>query len=118
MVAYTADGEAGIATIRVRRGNDYGRVLQIRYKPEQKPIDLTGYELSAVVTLWGKREIVATFAVTIVDAKDGTIYIELTEEQTAAMAAGSYRWRLSWTDPKSYARAVVRGVLEVTEEWL
>jgi hypothetical protein len=118
MVAYTADGDAGIATIRFRRGDDFGRVLQIRYKPEQKPIDLTGYEIAAVVTLWSRREIVATFAVTIIDAKQGTVFIALTEEQTAAMAAGSYRWRLSWTDPKSYARAVVRGVLEVTEEWL
>jgi hypothetical protein len=118
MPAYTADGEAGIATIRARRGNVYGRVIQITYKPEKKPIDLTGYEIAAVVTLWGKREVVATFAVTIIDAKQGTVFIELTETQTAAMPAGSYRWRLSWTDPKSYARAVVRGVLEVTEEWL
>jgi hypothetical protein len=118
MVAFTADGEAGIATIRFRRGDDFGRVLQIRYKPEQKPIDLTGYDIAAIVTLWGRRELVATFAVTVMDAKAGTIYIELTEEQTAVMAAGSYRWRLSWTDPKSYARAVVRGVLEVTESWL
>jgi len=118
MVAYTADGEAGIATIRVRRGNDYGRVIQITYKPEKKPIDLTGYEVSAVVTLWARPEVAATFATKIIDATKGTVWIELTEEQTTAMAAGSYRWKLSWVDPKSYARAVVRGVLEVTEAFL
>lgn len=118
MVAFTADGEAGIATIRVRRGNDYGRIVQIRYKPAAKPVDLTGYEIEAVVTLWGRREVVAAFTVKVIDAKAGVIWVELTEEQTAAMAAGSYRWRLSWTDPASYSRAVVRGVLEVTEEWL
>jgi hypothetical protein len=116
MPAQTFDAGAGNLTLRFHRGDEFAAHMRITYRDSGLPIDLEGYSLSAWASLFDTDEVVAEFDLRVVDAAAGLLSLSLTEDETADLDAGSYRWRLKWIAPNDVGRTILRGVCEVLDE--
>jgi hypothetical protein len=56
---------------------------------------------------------VASFVTSVTDAAAGQVNVSLTDTQTAALAAGTYGWRLDWVAPGGVQRTALSGTVEV-----
>lgn len=102
----TVDTLPGRLNLALIQGDELGQLLDFS-------VNLTGYTFYAAVfsTVTGSEVVGLTVA--DVNLAAGQVNVSLTETQTAALAAGSYSWRLSWTAPGSVKRTAIEGVLEV-----
>jgi hypothetical protein len=116
MPAYALDAGARYLSLRLHRGDEFVALLGFVREPSEEPLNLTGYTLTARMTLFNSEEQVAEFTVKVVDAAKGLAMIELSEDQTEKIEPGTYRWRLKWVAPGDSARTLIRGACEVMDE--
>lgn len=102
-VVDTLPGRLNLALVQ---GDELGQLLDF-------DVTLSGYSFQAEVRSTVTGDQVVAMTVTGVNLSAGQVNVSLTETQTAALAAGSYSWRLSWTAPGSVKRTAIEGVLEV-----
>lgn len=102
-VVDTLPGRLNLALVR---GDELGHTLDF-------DVTLSGYSFQADVLSTVTGEQVVAMTVTPVNLSAGQVSVSLTETQTAALAAGSYSWRMSWTAPGTVKRTAIEGVLEV-----
>lgn len=76
-------------------------------------INITGYTVAASIVSLVSGAIVETPTIAITDASAGTLSASLTESQTSAMHAGTYRWVLYWDAPGPARRTALEGMVEV-----
>lgn len=92
--------------LRFRRGDEVSTEVDF------SPISLTAYTMSStLVTLSGGT--VAAITTTMVDAAAGRVNIGLTDEQTAALPIGTYRWEMTANDGMA-RRTYLTGFVEVS----
>lgn len=91
-----------------RRGNDFATVIDF------DGVELVGYAVTASVVSQVTGATVVPFTTTVGDAAAGQVGISLTDTQTAALAVGTYGWRLDWAAPGDVKRTALQGVVEVT----
>jgi hypothetical protein len=97
----------GVLNIEVRRGDELGLMPDFS-------ISLSGYTVSAAVYSIVTGETAGTMTASVYgDGSDGKVNLAMTETETQALAAGTYRWALTWTAPGSVARMALTGALEV-----
>lgn len=96
----------GSLSLAFRRGDEFSTLLDFS-------IATTGYTWSAAIYSVVTGTTIATPTVTVVNAATGQVNLGLSEIQTAALAAGTYGWRLSWTAPGEALRTVLAGTVEV-----
>lgn len=101
----TAQQLPGRLDLAFRRGDDYGTLVDFS-------VSLTGYTFSASITSTTTGDVVATPSVTDVDLAAGQVNVSLTDVQTSSLAAGTYRWRLTWTSGPT-TRTALEGFVEV-----
>lgn len=89
-----------------RKGDDFSTLIDFS-------ISLASYTLSAGLYSTVTGALVQAMAVAVTDAAAGLVSVSLTDTQTAALAAGTYAWRLDWTAPGSVQRAPLAGTVEV-----
>jgi hypothetical protein len=77
------------------------------------PISLTGYTMTSTLTSLVNGGTVASMTTTMVDAAAGRVNIGLTDEQTAALPVGTYRWTMTANDGLA-RRTYLTGVVEVS----
>lgn len=75
-------------------------------------IDITGFTVTAPIVSTVNDDSVGAFTVALTDAAAGKLTLALTDTQTAAIAPGTYRWRLVGTSG-SITRTYLTGHLEV-----
>jgi hypothetical protein len=96
----------GTLNIAVKRGDELSQLLDFS-------IDLTGYTFTAEVVSAITYEEIAAPTITAVNLSTGQVNLAMAETVTAAIAPGSYLWRLIWTAPGTVRRTALEGVLEV-----
>lgn len=96
----------GSLNVTVQQGDELSQLLDFS-------ISLTGYTFSAEVVSALTGATLATPTVTAVDLSAGQVNLAMSETQTAALAVGSYLWRLIWTAPGTVRRTALEGILEV-----
>lgn len=103
----------------IHRGVDYSIPLQFKESADGDPIDLTGYTFSCeTLDEEDASTPLQSPTVTVTDAADGSIAIEIpraTTEDTAVMPTDHY-WRLWWTDGSGDRQLKISGRIRM--EWL
>lgn len=96
----------GTLNLAVKRGDELSQLLDFS-------INLTGYTFTAeaVSAITGAN--VGAITVANVNLAAGQVSIGMTEAVTAAIAPGSYLWRIVWQAPGSVRRTALEGILEV-----
>lgn len=74
---------------------------------------LNNYTLAASLISIVTGEEVAPLTATLTSGASGIVTISLTDEQTAAIQRGTYRWELTWTSPAGEVRKALSGFAEV-----
>lgn len=97
-------GDLGIA---FRRGDELSTEIDFN------PISLTGFTMTATVLSLVSGGTVATMTTTLTNASQGKVSVGLTDEQTAAMPLGTYRWTLTANDGTAQ-RTYLTGYVEVS----
>jgi hypothetical protein len=75
-------------------------------------ITMTGYQVTASMYSLVSGAEVQAFTVTAANAANGQFNISLTDTQTAALARGTYGWRMAWTESNA-TRTALTGFVEV-----
>lgn len=96
----------GSLSLAFRRGDEFSTLIDFS-------IATTGYTWSAAIYSVVTGTTIATPTVSVVSAANGQVNVSLSEIQTAALAAGTYGWRLAWTAPGDSIRTVLQGTVEV-----
>ncbi len=105
MATYSQD--SGALHLSLVQGDELGTVIDFT------PTDLTGYTVASDIHSLVTGGTVATATVSIVSATAGTVNVSLSETDTAALAVGTYGWRLYWDATGSVRRTALSGTLEV-----
>jgi len=95
----------GRLDLAFRRGDDFGTLVDFS-------VSLAGHTFAAVIVSAVTGATVATPTVTAVDLSAGQLNVSLTDVQTSSLAAGTYKWRLTWTSG-STTRTALEGYVEV-----
>lgn len=77
------------------------------------PISLTGFTMAATIVSLVSGGTVASMVTTMTNASQGRVNIGLTDEQTAALPVGTYRWEMTANDGVA-RRTYLAGFVEVT----
>lgn len=101
----TYEALPGVLGLSFRQGDEFGTTVSI-------DVPLAGYSATASIVSSVSGSTVATFSTTV-DATAGQIGLSLTELQTAALAVGTYEWRLIWIQPGNVQRTALTGFVEV-----
>jgi hypothetical protein len=80
--------------LRIYRGITFAPDTIAVLDEDAEVVDLSGCTLYAQARAWGFRSPVIDLAPTITTAADGIVTIALTDEETAALVPGVYRWDL------------------------
>ena len=91
----------------------FRRSDQVSTEIDFNPISLTGYTMTSTLVSLVSGATVASITTTMVDAAAGRLNIGLTDEQTAALAVGTYRWVLTANDGVA-RRTYLTGIVEVS----
>lgn len=96
----------GRLDLTFRRGDEVSTEIDFN------PISLAGFTMAASVVSVASGSTVTQVATTMVDAAAGRVNIGLTDEQTSALATGTYRWELTANDGLA-RRTYLSGFVEV-----
>lgn len=91
----------------------FRRADEVSTEIDFSPISLTAYTMAASLVSLVSGGTVAAITTTMVDAAAGRLNIGLTDEQTAELPLGTYRWVLTANDGVA-KRTYLTGVVEVS----
>ena len=97
----------GELNLAFRRGDEVSTEIDF------SPISLTGFTMTSTLVSLVSGGTVSSITTTMVDAAAGRLNIGLTDEQTAALPVGTYRWDLTANDGTA-RRSYLTGVVEVS----
>lgn len=103
--------------LRIYRGASYGPLRIRLHNHQNAPVDLSGWTVWAEVRTDAEAsQVAANLAPQITDAPAGLVEISLTDEQTAALTVGSYRWDLLAENPSGERIGpLVSGAVTITK---
>jgi len=99
------DQTPGTLGLSFVRGDDFSTLVDFS-------ITMTGYTVAASLYSLVSGAEVQAFTVTAANASAGQYNISLTDTQTAALARGTYGWRMTWTESNA-TRTALTGFVEV-----
>jgi hypothetical protein len=99
------DQTPGTLNLSFVRGDDVSTLIDFS-------ITMTGYQVTASMYSLVSGAEVQAFTVTAANASAGQYNISLTDTQTAALARGTYGWRMTWTE-NAATRTALTGFVEV-----
>jgi hypothetical protein len=99
------DQTPGELNLSFMRGDDFSTLVDFS-------ITMTGYTVTASLYSLVSGAEVQAFTVTAANASAGQYNISLTDTQTAALARGTYGWRMTWTE-NAATRTALTGFVEV-----
>ena len=99
--------------ITIRRDEDYLHEIRLQ-DADGVAISISGRTYTADIKN-SADTVVDGFTVNVTDAGNGTLQISLTETETAALAAGEYRWHLTETNGSTVTVILAGRCTVVTE---
>lgn len=105
MSSTSYDQTPGTLNLTFNRANDFSALVDFS-------INMTGYTTTASIVSAVTGAEVVPFTVTVPSASDGRVNIALSDTQTAALAAGTYRWQMAWVQGNA-TRTALTGFVEV-----
>ena len=99
------DQTPGTLNLSFVRGDDFSTLIDFS-------ISMTGYTVTASMYSLVSGAEVQAFTVTAANASAGQYNISLTDTQTAALARGTYGWRMTWVENNA-TRTALTGFVEV-----
>jgi hypothetical protein len=99
------DQTPGALNLSFVRGDDFSTLVDFS-------ITMTGYTVTASMYSLVSGDNIQAFTVTAASAANGQYNISLTDTQTAALARGTYGWRMTWTE-NAATRTALTGFVEV-----
>lgn len=100
-----ASQEPGVLNVSFTRGAAWSLLVDF-----SDPANVTGYTFESGLYSTVTGELVQAITTAVVSAATGQVNLSLTAAQTAALAAGTYDFRVSWGP---VARRVYQGFCEV-----
>lgn len=97
----------GTMSLAFKRGDDFSSSIDFG------GVSLVGYTVTSTLTSLVTGGTVSPITTSVTDAAAAVVSVSLTDTQTAALAAGTYGWRLDWIAPGGVQRAALQGVVEV-----
>lgn len=76
-------------------------------------VSLAAYTVEAKIVSLLTETLVATIATTFIDQASGILNLSMSSSVTAAIAPGTYLWRLSWVATGAQKRTALEGYVEV-----
>lgn len=101
----SAPQEPGVLNVSFSRGEVWSKLVDFA-----EPASLVGYTFTSGLYSVVSGGLVQAITTSVVDASAGQVNLSLTAAQTAALAAGTYEFRLTW-GPVS--RRIYQGYCEV-----
>jgi hypothetical protein len=101
----TVSNLPGPLSLAFRAGDEFSSLIDF-------DTTLSGFTVSSNIVSLVTGATVASVTTTLVDAAAGQVNVGLTEAETAALAAGTYGWRLEWDNGAK--RTALEGFVEVT----
>ena len=98
---------AAVYNITINQGADFSRAFVIKEDGVTK--DLTNHSFQAQTREHPTHADAVSFTCTVSDAANGIMGISLTDEQTAAMSAGTWYWDLIMTDDAGLKSRLMEG---------
>jgi hypothetical protein len=95
----------GTLNLSLVRGDDFSALVDFS-------ISMTGYTVTAEMVSVVSGAVVQAVTVAATDAAAGQFNVSLTDTQTAALARGTYRWRMTWVEGNA-TRTALTGFVEV-----
>lgn len=105
-MAGSYDQTPGSLGLSFKRGDDFSALIDFSLNMA------TGYTTTASIVSAVTGTEVVPFTVTVPSAAEGKVNIALTDTQTAALAAGTYRWQMTWVENNA-TRTALQGFVEV-----
>lgn len=99
------DQTPGTLNLSFARGDDFSALVDFS-------IGMSGYTVTAGITSLVTGSELQPLSVSFVSATAGQVNVSLTDTQTAAMARGTYGWRMTWTENNA-TRTALTGYVEV-----
>jgi hypothetical protein len=99
------DQTPGTLNLSFVRSDDFSSLIDFS-------ITMTGYTVTASMYSLVSGAEVQAFTVTAANASAGQYNISLTDTQTAALARGTYGWRMTWVEGAA-TRTALTGFVEV-----
>ena len=99
------DQTPGTLNLSFVRSDDFSSLIDFS-------ITMTGYTVTASLYSLVSGAEVQAFTVTAANAANGQFNISLTDTQTAALARGTYGWRMTWVEGAA-TRTALTGFVEV-----
>jgi hypothetical protein len=99
------DQTPGTLNLTFNRADDFSALVDFS-------ISLASYTVTAGITSLVSGDEVQPLTVAIVSATAGQVNVSLTDAQTAAIARGTYGWRMAWTVGNA-TRTALTGFVEV-----
>lgn len=99
------DQTPGSLNLSLVRSDDFSSLIDFS-------IGMSGYTVTAGITSLVTGNEVQPLTVSIVSATAGQVNVSLTDTQTAALARGTYGWRMQWTENNA-TRTALTGFVEV-----
>ena len=96
----------GTLNLAMKRGDDFSALVDFS-------LNMTGYTTTASIVSAVSGDTVTPFTVTVQSAANGQVNISLNDTQTAALAAGTYRWQMAWVQGNA-TRTALTGFVEVS----
>ena len=93
--------------IQIEKYADFSRGFQV--KEDDVVVDLTGYSFASEVREHPVSDDSTAFTTTIVDAAQGLFNVNLTDQQTAALEAGTQYYDIVMTDPVGNKTRILAG---------
>lgn len=87
----TAPQEPGVLNVSFSRGEVWSRLVDFA-----EPASLVGYSFASGLYSVVTGALVQAITTSVVNAAAGQVNLSLTAAQTAALAAGTYEFRLTW----------------------
>lgn len=106
---------ATIANIFVDAGTNYSNIITVAASTGA-PLDLTGYTVKSQIRKSYSSSTAYNFTTSVFQAQQGKVRLELTAEQTGAIAPGRYLYDVEITSPSGTKTRVVEGIVTVTPE--
>jgi hypothetical protein len=106
---------ATIANIYVDAGTTYSSIITVA-SSSGAPLILTGYTVKSQLRKSYSSSVAYDFTATIFDALTGKIRLELTAEQSEAIAPGRWLYDVEITSQTGSKTRVVEGIVTVTPQ--
>lgn len=106
---------ATVANLFIDQGTDFSAIVALKSQ-DGTPISLGGYTVASQFRKSYQSSTAVTFTVSIIDAPNGKIKLQLSDQDTSAIRAGRYLYDVEITSPSGDRKRALEGIVVITPE--